>query len=145
MEATALRCYLWSRSTWVESHTNQLLGEDDINTSRFPHCIEHRPSFDSNVSSISLNDTLTMWLRLSFLKACWFQLYWEIQTPCELGGDNARNERTVHQVANFALASFQDCDCMKILHTADFQFDIICHVLWWILREVWKTILADFL
>jgi len=68
MEATALWCYLWSRSTWVESHTNQLLGEDDINTSRFPHCIEHRPSFDSNVSSISLNDTLTMWLWLAFFE-----------------------------------------------------------------------------
>jgi len=36
---------------------NQLLGEDGIDASRFPHGIRHHPSLDSNILWISLNDT----------------------------------------------------------------------------------------
>jgi len=52
---------------------NQLLGEDGIDASRFPHGIRHHPSLDSNILLISLNNT---WLRDSIISfwACRFQL-----------------------------------------------------------------------
>ena len=57
MEAQPFNACLWPRSISVRIHTNQPLEEDGIGTSRFPHCIRHHSSLDSNILSISLNDT----------------------------------------------------------------------------------------
>ena len=74
-----------------------------------------------------------------FFWVCRFQLSRELHTGCELGGDNARN-----RAPGGKLCLVVNCDCMKILHTADFQFNnLSCAVMG--IEKSLEDDLADFL